>query len=601
MNSYTTGGQANPAVCASANGQFIATWMSGHDGWGQGVFGQRFSSSGVAAGSEFQVNTYTVDGQGEYGPGLCCRDDGSFVVVWTSYGQDDGGFAGGVFGQRYASGGAPAGTEFQVNTYTTGLQGYRGKPAVACENDGDFVVVWGSYPTPFKQDGSGSGTFGQRFSSGGAPAGTEFQVNSYTMGNQGYWPEVAIDDSGNFVMLWSSDGQDGDDLGVFGQRFASNGAAAGTEFQVNTYTEGLQGYASGFDVSMATNGDFVVVWDSFTERDGSGYGVFGQLYASDGAARGSEFQINTYTTDDQYGPDVCALSSGDFVVSWRSYLQEDSDLGVFAQRFASNGTPIDSEFQVNTYTNGSQGSPIRPAIACASNSHFVITWGSPQDGSDMGIFAQRFTVITPTPTDAVAGTPTATPTQTPTATPTETPTMTRTPVPPACGPTPRTDCDTPTKSLFVLKDNVDDQKDQVIFDFVRGTTLRTVTDFGNPLTSATLTLCLYIDGMLAEQADVLPDGLKWQAVGAKGFRYRDVAGASDGITQVLLKAGDGSTPAPPKLVWKGKGAALPFPAAPLPEPLNISVQVVTTPSGICWSDTYTTAIKNQAGLFKAKR
>jgi hypothetical protein len=58
------------------------------------------------------------------------------VVAWQSFGQD--GFGTGVFGQRYTSAGIAQGSEFQVNTYTTSAQG---KPKVAADADGDFVVV----------------------------------------------------------------------------------------------------------------------------------------------------------------------------------------------------------------------------------------------------------------------------------------------------------------------------------------------------------------------------------------------------------------------------------------------------------------------------
>ena len=62
---------------------------------------------------------------------------GNFVVVW----QSSDGFYNGVFGQRYASTGTPLGPEFRVNTYTTRSQG---NPAVASDSSGNFVVVWGS-------------------------------------------------------------------------------------------------------------------------------------------------------------------------------------------------------------------------------------------------------------------------------------------------------------------------------------------------------------------------------------------------------------------------------------------------------------------------
>src|SRR5262245_32907077 len=89
-----------------------------------------------------------------------------------------------------------AGSEFRANTYVIGPQHY---PGVGIEKDGDFVVAWSSYA----QDSSGRGVFARRFTSAGVGLATEFQVNVYTSNNQGY-PSVAVDDSGRFVVVWSS-------------------------------------------------------------------------------------------------------------------------------------------------------------------------------------------------------------------------------------------------------------------------------------------------------------------------------------------------------------------------------------------------------------
>lgn len=129
---------------------------------------------------------------------------------------------------RAAAAVVPFGSEFQVNTYTTA---YQHRPAVASDSSGNFVVGW----TSSGQDGDGDGVFGQRFASGGAALGSEFQVNTYTTGSQ-FQPAVASDSAGNFVVVWQSYGQDGYGGGVFGQRFASGGAPLGSEFQANTHT-----------------------------------------------------------------------------------------------------------------------------------------------------------------------------------------------------------------------------------------------------------------------------------------------------------------------------------------------------------------------------
>ena len=60
INTYTDDDQRNPSVTGLTDGGFLVTWNSrGQDGSYDGIFGQRYDSSGNTAGSEFQINTYT--------------------------------------------------------------------------------------------------------------------------------------------------------------------------------------------------------------------------------------------------------------------------------------------------------------------------------------------------------------------------------------------------------------------------------------------------------------------------------------------------------------------------------------------------------------
>ena len=231
VNSFTNSTQGAPAAAGALSGGFVVVWHSqGQDGSGLGVFGQRYTSFGTLLGPEFRVNSFTNGTQGV--PAVAADGSGNFVVVWIDNGHDGSGF--GVFGQRFAASGTPLGSEFRVNTYTTGAQSL---PSVAADTAGNFVVVWQSY----YQDGSNYGVFGQRYASSGAPLGPEFLVNTYTEIRQ-YTPSVAADMSGNFVVVWTSVFQDGPDWGVFGQRFAAAGTALGPEFRSNTITTNFQRY-----------------------------------------------------------------------------------------------------------------------------------------------------------------------------------------------------------------------------------------------------------------------------------------------------------------------------------------------------------------------
>lgn len=108
--------------------------------------------------------------------------------------------------------------------------------------------------------------------------GTEFQINNYTVGDQRN-PSVAPLNDGGFFVIWESDGQDGDNYGIYGQIYFATGVPNGFEFQVNNYTAGLQWFPT---VAPLKDGGFVVVWESF-EQDRNGEGIYGQRYLATGA------------------------------------------------------------------------------------------------------------------------------------------------------------------------------------------------------------------------------------------------------------------------------------------------------------------------------
>jgi hypothetical protein len=321
VNAYTTSGQGSPSIASDASGRFVVVWRSfGQDGDLSGVFGRRYSSSGLP-GPEFRINEETMSFQQR--PKVAMNASGAFVVVWQSYGQD--GYWDGIFGRRYNAAGTAQGIEFRANTYTTRAQA---NPAVAMDTAGNFVIVWNSY----LQDGSYAGIFGQRYNAAGAPQGAEFRVNTYTTGDQ-YGPSVAMDADGDFVVVWTADdGHDGYQAGVFGQRYDAAGVPQGGEFQINQYTTGAQG---GPTLTMDPRGSFVVAWQG-PFQDGSDYGVFARPFDAAGAPLGIEFQVNQFTTGHQFGPSLASAPGGRFVVSWVSYLQDGDHFGMFARQFATD-------------------------------------------------------------------------------------------------------------------------------------------------------------------------------------------------------------------------------------------------------------------------
>jgi VCBS repeat-containing protein len=373
VNTTTVAGQQAPAMAALSGGGFVVAWESqNQDGSSVGIFAQRFDAAGQAVGAEFQVNTYTQNGQAA--PTVAALSGGGFVIAWDSQNQD--GSNKGIFAQRYDANGQAVDAEFQVNTFTQNAQEAADVAALA---DGGFVVTWQSQ----NQDGNGVGIFAQRFDSAGQAAGAEFQVNSFTQGAQSA-PAVSALSTGGFVIAWESQNQGRNHPEIYVQRYGANGQAIGGEIRANTDTRNDLHTA---DVTELAGGGFVVVWQS-QNQDGSGLGIFGQMFAANGSRLGGEFQVNTETQRGQQTATVTDTADGGFVVVWESDSQDGSSFGVFGQRFDANGVTIGQEFQINTYTSGFQGVPDATILADGS---LAVSWQSAgQDGNANGVFARIF-------------------------------------------------------------------------------------------------------------------------------------------------------------------------------------------------------------------
>ncbi|MYM56285.1 calcium-binding protein [Thalassovita mangrovi] len=386
INTYTTLSQSGASVTGLPDGGFVVTWESNGQSWDPinltggdfSIYAQVFDANGTARGSEFQVNT--VSSLQQIMPAVTGLSDGSFVITWASSGQtwDPINLTGGDFGiyaQLYDANGTAQGSEFQVNTYQPDDQIF---PSVAGLTGGGFVVTWTSYD----QDGDASGIYGQAYAANGTAQGSEFRINTYTTDAQDM-PSVTGLTDGGFVVTWSSTGQDGDFAGIYGQIYNADGTVQGSEFHVSTFTANAQDHSS---VTGLTDGGFVVTWMSELQ-DGSFASIFGQVYNADGTVQGAEFQINTHTTDMQDYPSVAGLSDGGFMVTWESANQDGSFSSIYGQAFDADGTARGDEFRVNTYATDAQS---QAAVAGLYGGGAVVVWDSyGQDTNDsFGVFGQ---------------------------------------------------------------------------------------------------------------------------------------------------------------------------------------------------------------------
>ena len=142
---------------------------------------------------------------------------------------------------------------------------------------------------------------------------------------------------------------------------------------------------------MDKDGNFVVVWES-SGQDGSGFGVFARRYQTDGSALDTaDIQINVDTIHNQLNPSVAMNADGDFVVVWESYENILNSKGIYARHYRADGSAIDSgDIKVNVYTASYQRNP---AVSMDSDGDFVVVWQNrgQYDGDHYyHIFARRY-------------------------------------------------------------------------------------------------------------------------------------------------------------------------------------------------------------------
>ena len=317
VNTTTSGVQENSTIAMNrATGDFVIAWQGNGAQTGEidnnGIFAQRFDSSGVASGGEFRVNSVTPGGQSD--AAVSMNDNGDFVVTW-----DDGD---GFHFQRYDNVGNEQGGRVTVDNSSVA-----GNGSVAMHSDGSFVVVW-------REGAIGArDTFVQRFDNAGATANTIQTVTQSTANNQTD-PSIAMDSTGAFVIVWEGNGTQvgqADASGVFVRRFNATATAVSSEFRVNDTVVGNQGRVS---AAMIDIDNFVVVWSGNGDQTGQvdTSGVFAQQF---GNASGNSAPTVANPIADQNATEDAPFS---FTFASNTFDDADGDSLTYTATLAGGGS-----------------------------------------------------------------------------------------------------------------------------------------------------------------------------------------------------------------------------------------------------------------------
>ncbi len=391
VNVTTEGIQDDPDVAVGPDGRSMVVWtgpsLAGDDSRGAAnVYGRLYDPAGRPTTGEIRLNSV----EPATGARVAAGPAGEFMVVWSGESY--------LTGRVYGADGQPLGGEVRIGT----LADPRGEPAIVADPAGGFLVAWPDF---------GNATVNipaslrlQRLAARGALVGNEIVI---TRGGGGV--RLAASPVSGFLMTWlESAGSLDEDVRAL--RLDSQARPIGTaSLRVNTDSVRHAGDPQGPVPVFHADGGFSVVWSNFVFRGYPGTGgLFARNYAADGTPAGDVVELRAGYSIGIAAPAAVALSSGAVVVLWyEEGRPEDPDGGLFGRLYDASWSPLGDDFRVNTFTQASQTLPV---MAADHSGGFFTAWTSGvgplgiieppgwaaqgQDGSYLGVFAQRFTTAT---------------------------------------------------------------------------------------------------------------------------------------------------------------------------------------------------------------
>jgi hypothetical protein len=327
VNQIGTNDQELPQVSVLNDGGAVFVWQGGVQGF-QRIYARCLTAGGTwATTNDVLVSTFTNSQKDAV---VTTLTDGNVVVAWANATNS----MRNVYAQRLSPTGQRLSSELLVNQYTDFNQR---SPAIAALSDGRFVVVWISEQQRFENSVD---VYARLYAPNGAPASSEFVVNSAT--NACANPTVAPSADGGFLVTWmeatpyAATNKTYMQWDILARPVSAAGAGGlGVTRLVNTHTYGDQ-----IAPKVSANGtDYLVVWTSLGQ-DGSQEGVYGQFLSGSGALSGGEFRVNTTTPGFQKFPAVAADGGARFLTVWSSFVGGAGSVDLYAQRYVSTAQPL---------------------------------------------------------------------------------------------------------------------------------------------------------------------------------------------------------------------------------------------------------------------
>ena len=305
-------GDRFPQVATDGLGNWVAVWFSFADlggtiGTDADILVARSTDSGATWSTPAALNTNAGSDSGfDLTPQVTTDGLGTWVAVWLSLGgarRTDYE----ILVSRSTDFGVTWRTPSSLNTNAGSDSGFDLNPQVTTDGLGTWVAVWRSTKSLGGTIGSDEDALVARSTDNGATWGAPAALNTNAGSDSGgeRWPQVTTDGQGNWVAVWrSSDslgGTIGTDRDIHVTRSTDNGATWSAPVALNTNAASDSG--NDWDPQVTTDGlgNWVAVWESVDDLDGTigtDYDILVARSTNNGATWSAPVALNTNAGSD---------------------------------------------------------------------------------------------------------------------------------------------------------------------------------------------------------------------------------------------------------------------------------------------------------------
>lgn len=378
--SINDGSNAHAAMDESGNA--IVVW-DGSDGSNNQIFMSEYRNGAWTHPSN-QTDNISPDGQDAYNPWVAMDDNGNAIIVWEQ--RENTGTYYQIFKSEYRNGSWTHPSDLTSSNYISPDGASSRDARVAMDNNGNAIIIW-------RQDndsGPNSMVFMSEYRGGNWTHPASRSSGNYISpdGTNVSEHRVAMSDNGDAVITWVQPANPPlEQIFMSEYRNGSWTHPGGLMIYISPDLPGGAKQAGWSRVAMDDSGNTIIVWEQW-EDTGNYHQIFKSEYRNGSWTHPANLvtdYISPADHDSGY-PDVAMDNNGQAIIAW-SQENTVGDYMIFKSEYRSGSWTDPAD--IDDYISTSGQDAWEPHVAMDPNGDAIIAWGQ-SDGSNDQIFMSEY-------------------------------------------------------------------------------------------------------------------------------------------------------------------------------------------------------------------